>query len=51
MKKKGSSKGSAAARKAHKTRKKIGAARYESEIAKRAAERRKQNMKNKEGPE
>jgi hypothetical protein len=42
MKKTGSSKESAAARKAHKTRRQIGADRYESEIAKKAAETRKQ---------
>jgi hypothetical protein len=47
MKKKVSSKGSAAATKAHITRGKIGAARYESEIGKKAAQTRKKNMENK----
>jgi hypothetical protein len=41
MKKKVSSKRSAAARKAHKTRRKIGADRYESDIGKKAAAARK----------
>ena len=45
--KKVSSKGSAAAKKAHKTRAQIAAALYESQIGKKAAATRKLNKQNK----